>query len=330
MVHRWCHVFKITALKLKPFAAHRSFLLILWVSMLAASSACLKVNQQMVSRQGNLNLESRAIAVIQNNCISCHSSNSANVSLNHRNTQDFISAGLVRPGNPGQSKVFYRLRGSGMETGSEDMPLGRPALSSSDRAIVHRWISEMPIPTPAASDFVTKRLFNRKQIAAVLFEVFGSSASTKSTIEQRVLSNGAAFGGPCDLYAAAHGSSGQYEDPNERCIDGIASLNVPNNGINNTLSSGWLSMACESLVRDFDGFGHALLIAFPTGNVTPPDSANAAKIWKLFYPESTPAPAVTSALLGVATAVGGIGGNVALQYELMVLTACRSDAWILL
>lgn len=83
-----------------------------------------------------------AKTVIDNNCLSCHSSSNYGDFRNLTEAQ-YISKGLVVAKNPGASKIYYRLNGALAGSGPRDMPEGGAALSTEDVAKIETWINSI-------------------------------------------------------------------------------------------------------------------------------------------------------------------------------------------
>jgi mono/diheme cytochrome c family protein len=77
-----------------------------------------------------------AQAVIENSCTSCHSGWSGKAS------GFYLDTGLVIAGNPLQSKLYYRMKGSAGANGPKNMPTNA-TITAADVQKVHDWISSM-------------------------------------------------------------------------------------------------------------------------------------------------------------------------------------------
>lgn len=81
--------------------------------------------------------------VMNSSCFSCHSSggSASTYPLNFSNEQQFITAGLVVPGKPAESKLIARLRNFS-SAAAANMPPSGP-LASADYQAIYNWILRM-------------------------------------------------------------------------------------------------------------------------------------------------------------------------------------------
>ena len=92
----------------------------------------------------NTILFTSAQQVIAQNCTSCHNGGRA-TSFEFTTAQEFVTAGLIIPGNPRQSPLIRRMQNyDGPGASNNNMPLNRQALSQSDFQTIYNWIVEMP------------------------------------------------------------------------------------------------------------------------------------------------------------------------------------------
>jgi hypothetical protein len=75
-------------------------------------------------------------AILKTNCGACHSFDSSTVAL-------LKDQGLVLPGDPEGSKLYYRLSGSSGSRGPKTMPQGSSALSGDDQNAIKSWIQAL-------------------------------------------------------------------------------------------------------------------------------------------------------------------------------------------
>lgn len=179
--------------------------------------------------------------------------------------------------------------------------------------------------------FSTVLLMNRKQIGSVLVEIFGSGAL--AVVDATVLTKGAAFAGPCDLHAAVRNSNGSFSDIHETCHNDMAETRYPIQGSSGTVSSAWLSQACERITMNsaLVSSGIRRVVPAPT-TITEPGQAQIQAVWALFYPGAEPDPGVLLKLRELVTAVKSqpTGNTAQDQYAALLLTACLSEAWTVL
>lgn len=77
------------------------------------------------------------LAVYNSKCASCHTA--------YTSAANFVSAGWVTKGDPANSKMFWRLQGSGVTSKdgkAQNMPMGA-SISASDVALIRTWIQNM-------------------------------------------------------------------------------------------------------------------------------------------------------------------------------------------
>ena len=71
-------------------------------------------------------------------CIQCHAA------WRTYSEQNFIDAGLVVPGDPASSKLYYRNANATSGAGPKNMPTsGYPPIPSSDLDVIANWISAL-------------------------------------------------------------------------------------------------------------------------------------------------------------------------------------------
>ncbi len=84
-------------------------------------------------------------ATLQKDCNSCHRAGGAASSFEFTTPQQFITAGLIVPGRPRQSKLIFRLINfNDLAVTTDNMPLGGQAIANSDYQAIYDWIAEMP------------------------------------------------------------------------------------------------------------------------------------------------------------------------------------------
>lgn len=82
-----------------------------------------------------LNNDGTVSGIFSQNCANCHAY--------HTQTEEqLIDLGLVLPGDPENSKIYYRLVGSAGSFGPKDMPVGG-SLSPSELEQVRLWIENL-------------------------------------------------------------------------------------------------------------------------------------------------------------------------------------------
>jgi len=80
-----------------------------------------------------------AFAIINNRCLSCHSS-SNNGDFRKLTTSKAVQKQLVTPGDLTTSKIYYRLLGSSVGPGPKDMPEDSDAIPQSEVQAIEAWI----------------------------------------------------------------------------------------------------------------------------------------------------------------------------------------------
>lgn len=83
--------------------------------------------------------------VLRTSCFNCHGQGSAYGNFNV-SVSELVYAGFVFPGNPENSKIYFRLKGSGASQGrgAENMPVGME-LENIDRQKIYDFISSIDI-----------------------------------------------------------------------------------------------------------------------------------------------------------------------------------------
>ncbi len=84
-------------------------------------------------------------AILARDCMSCHRAGGSAISFEFDTAEQFISAGLIVPGQPRRSKLIYRLSNYN-EAGAvaNNMPTGRGPIPDSDYQAIYSWIGDMP------------------------------------------------------------------------------------------------------------------------------------------------------------------------------------------
>ncbi len=84
-------------------------------------------------------------STLARDCNGCHRAGGTAASFEFTTPQQFITAGLIVPGRPRQSKLIYRMRNFNDTTVTTDnMPVGGSAINSNDYQAIYDWIAEMP------------------------------------------------------------------------------------------------------------------------------------------------------------------------------------------
>lgn len=121
-------------------------LFICFSTVIASMNGC---NPMHVNPTGNLSGSAsfndqaafeKVQAVIASNCASCHGANGSATNLQLGSSQEFIQAGLVVPGNPGNSKLIFRLKNylDGSSSNNNMPPSGE--ISSEDYQTLYSWV----------------------------------------------------------------------------------------------------------------------------------------------------------------------------------------------
>lgn len=84
--------------------------------------------------------------VVQRDCIACHRTGGTSTSFEFTTPQQFISAGLVVPGKPRQSKLIYRMINFNDPNATTDNMPPTPAtpVPNNDYQEIYNWIANMP------------------------------------------------------------------------------------------------------------------------------------------------------------------------------------------
>jgi len=80
---------------------------------------------------------SKAITIIQKNCISCHSGRH-NKWTNFSTDSQWIQAKVIIPGNSANSRLIRKLKNRG-----GNMPFGNPAISEEEVDVLVDWIDQL-------------------------------------------------------------------------------------------------------------------------------------------------------------------------------------------
>lgn len=81
--------------------------------------------------------EQKAMTFIKNNCTNCHTGYH-NDWIPHKNSNDFVGAGLIKVGDAAGSIFIQKLKNAG-----GNMPLGGAQASAADYAQLQKWINEL-------------------------------------------------------------------------------------------------------------------------------------------------------------------------------------------
>lgn len=81
--------------------------------------------------------------VLTENCLGCHSANSATGSVAHSSELGFVDSGWVTPQSPGASKLITRLKNYPIDDGSQTMPSGPATLSQAEYQTLYDWVENM-------------------------------------------------------------------------------------------------------------------------------------------------------------------------------------------
>jgi mono/diheme cytochrome c family protein len=101
------------------------------------------------SSVGNIDNQASAFAktqqVLQADCLNCHRAGGSSSSFEFTTPQQFISAGLIVPGRPRQSKLITRMINfNDPAVTTDNMPLASSAISNADYMAIYNWIADMP------------------------------------------------------------------------------------------------------------------------------------------------------------------------------------------
>lgn len=128
-----------------------SFCLVSLGSVLLVMNACSEFvavsNSPLMIDPGVISATSfeKTQQVIQRDCVSCHRTGGSSTSFEFSTPDQYISAGLIVPGRPRQSKLITRMINFNDSTVTTDnMPLGRSAIPGQDYQTIYNWIAEMP------------------------------------------------------------------------------------------------------------------------------------------------------------------------------------------
>jgi len=81
--------------------------------------------------------------VLTENCLACHSVDSATGSVAHNSEIGFVESGWVMPQNPSASKLITRLKNYPINDGSQTMPSNSITLSQADYQALYNWVEGM-------------------------------------------------------------------------------------------------------------------------------------------------------------------------------------------
>jgi hypothetical protein len=102
-------------------------------------------------RTSNSSLESQLFSKVQGilatNCLSCHATGGSAVNFDLSTPEAFISAGLISPGKPAQSKLIYRLKNYLSTSNNNNMPSNGLTLADEDFQTIYNWIVDMSSET---------------------------------------------------------------------------------------------------------------------------------------------------------------------------------------
>jgi len=122
----------------------KSFLLLLTLTVIMAFgvSSCVQTHNSSSSDAatygsivGTDNFQA-AHQILVSKCIGCHTDFGATADV-------LVSSGYVVTDDSLNSPIYYRLQNSDGSNGPKTMPMGAPALSSSDLAAIKTWIDSM-------------------------------------------------------------------------------------------------------------------------------------------------------------------------------------------
>jgi mono/diheme cytochrome c family protein len=143
-------------------------------------------NMGVVAPSAPLTPFGQAQIVINNSCVTCHKD------LSGAKESDFVTRGWVVPGNAEASRLYYKLLGSNVtgET-TPDMPLGGPALATTDLQSLHQWIEQMnpgnfPAPTAPANTAFGKVQKIIGDNCIMCHKKFGANAESDFVTQQLV------------------------------------------------------------------------------------------------------------------------------------------------
>lgn len=134
---------------MKQITALLSIMILTWVttSMNACSAPMHSLTSTSSSSSNGLEVElfAKVKSILDNNCVSCHTTGGSAGNLNFANSTDFVRSGMIVPGAPNRSKLIFRLKNFVDPTATNNnMPQGRPQISDADYQLLYSWILEMP------------------------------------------------------------------------------------------------------------------------------------------------------------------------------------------
>lgn len=90
-----------------------------------------------------------AKSILSRNCMSCHQAGGGATRFDLSTPNQFISSGLIEPGNPNGSKLIYRMKNfqPGGSSNLNNMPSDGNRVSDADYQILYNWIASMPSET---------------------------------------------------------------------------------------------------------------------------------------------------------------------------------------
>jgi mono/diheme cytochrome c family protein len=312
-------------------------------------------------------VQENAFTVLQTYCLNCHNGAGGPSWGSIQNISQLITfaySGSVRlkPGKANESTIILRMKHG---PGDQSMPPGPSALTAQQYQLVYNWIQDLP-PAPvtppggtnpppptdmhnkiALSNGEKLRLGDRRFVASVLNNVLG--ASSKTVIDQYILSRTSKFGGACDRmnsYTHSYPTVIRCNEPGASLTSklvnvDLADIDAPRLPDSNTSREGLRMLACkQSLLGDNSAISYIIQQVKGSGDTsflqtTPRMSADdVKKMYRLFYPGRDPKPPILDALLAVSDqaqtlplASVGPNGKAFESWRYVALTLCKAPDW---
>lgn len=169
-------------------------------------------------------------------------------------------------------------------------------------------------------------LADRYYVKSVLVSVFGESAH--NLIDEKIIKNGAHFGGPCDMYRQVRtGKLDQdIQDQSTFCQDGATGTRLPLIAPNNMFRESIMSLVCSELVNQTASLNHALKKA-NTSSITLPSSQSVGNIITLFNPVAENSRVLASSLVKNKSIKKLTPQN---QWKIIIKSLCTDLSWQIL
>lgn len=169
-------------------------------------------------------------------------------------------------------------------------------------------------------------LADRYYVKSVLINVFGDSAN--STIDEKIIKNGAHFGGPCDMYQQVRTGKldADIKDQSTFCLDGATGTRLPLVAKNNMFRESVMSLVCQQLSQNSKTLNFALKKS-GTGIDNLPNTQSIDNVVKLFNPVAEHSTAMANSLLKSKSLKKLSPPE---QWQIIVKSVCTDISWQIL